>query len=45
MIAFGLVWPLIAHADQKDPRLDQLFAVLQTSNDSSALSAAHGEIW
>ncbi len=45
MIAFGLVWPLTAHADQKDPRLDELFAVLQTSNDPSALSAAHGEIW
>ncbi len=45
MIAFGLIWPLTAHADQKDPRLDQLFAVLQTSNDPSALSAAHGQIW
>lgn len=45
MIAFGLVWPLTAHADQKDPRLDKLFAVLQTSNDPSELSAAHGEIW
>ena len=45
MIAFGLVWPLTAGADQKDPRLDRLFAVLQTSSDPSALSAAHGEIW
>ena len=45
MIAFGLVWPLTTHADQKDPRLDELFAVLQTSGDPSALSAAHGEIW
>ena len=45
MIAFGLVWPLSAHADQKDPRLDELFAVLQTSSDPGALSAAHGEIW
>ena len=45
MIAFGLVWPLTAGADQKDPDLDKLFAVLQTSNDPSALSNAHGEIW
>ncbi|MFT5181511.1 MAG: tetratricopeptide (TPR) repeat protein [Alphaproteobacteria bacterium] len=45
MIAFGLVWPLTAGADQKDPDLDKLFAVLQTSDDPSALSNAHGEIW
>ncbi len=45
MIAFGLVWPLAGHADQKDPRLDELFAVLQTSEDPGALSAAHGQIW
>ncbi len=45
MIAFGLVWPLAAGADQKDPDLDKLFAVLQTSDDPSALSNAHGEIW
>ena len=45
MIAFGLVWPVTASADQKDPRLDRLFAVLQTSEDASAVSAAHGEIW
>ena len=46
MIAFGLVWPLgTAGADQTDPRLDQLFAVLQTSSDRSELSTAHGEIW
>ena len=45
MIAFGLVWPISAGADQKDPRLDELFAVLQTSADPSALSAAHGKIW
>lgn len=45
MIAFGLVWPMTAAADQKDPRLDELFAVLQTSSDPGALSAAHGQIW
>jgi tetratricopeptide (TPR) repeat protein len=45
MIAFGLVWPMAAGADQKDPRLDKLLAVLQTSSDPSELSAAHGEIW
>ena len=45
MIAFGLVWPLTASADQKDPRLDELFAVLQTSSDASALTTAHGQIW
>ena len=45
MIAFGLVWPISAGADQKDPRLDELFAVLQTSADPSALSTAHGKIW
>lgn len=45
MIAFGLVWPLAAGADQKDPDLDKLFAVLQTSDDPGALSNAHGEIW
>lgn len=45
MIAFGLVWPMTAGADQRDPRLDVLFAVLQTSSDPSALSAAHGKIW
>lgn len=45
MIAFGLVWPMTAGADQKDPRLDELFAVLQTSSDPGALSAAHGQIW
>ena len=45
MIAFGLVWPMTAGADQRDPRLDELFAVLQTSSDPSALSAAHGKIW
>ncbi len=45
IIAFGLVWPMTANADQKDPRLDELFAVLQTSNDPSALSDAHGKIW
>lgn len=45
MIAFGLVWPLSADADQNDPRIDHLFAVLQTSDDPSALSAAHAEIW
>ncbi len=45
MIAFGLVWPVSASADQNDPRLDELFAVLQTSNDPGALSTAHDEIW
>ena len=45
MIAFGLVWPMTAGADQRDPRLDALFAVLQTSSDPSAWSAAHGKIW
>ncbi len=45
MIAFGLVWPVAAGADQKDPRLDELFAVLQTSSDPGELSAAHGRIW
>ncbi|MCZ6588918.1 MAG: tetratricopeptide repeat protein [Alphaproteobacteria bacterium] len=45
MIAFGLVWPLTVGADQKDPDLDKLFAVLQTSNNPSEVSAAHGEIW
>ena len=45
IIAFGLVWPLSAGADQNDPRLDELFAILQTSSDPVALSAAHTEIW
>lgn len=45
MIAFGLVWPVTAPADQKDPRLDGLFAVLQTSSDPDAVSAAQGKIW
>ena len=45
IIAFGLVWPMTAGADQKDPRLDELFAVLQTSSDPGELSAAHGKIW
>lgn len=45
IIAFGLVWPLSAAADQKDPRLDELFAVLQTSTDPGAVSVAHGQIW
>lgn len=45
MIAFGLVWPLGAGADQKDPRLDELFAILQTSDDPGAVATAHNEIW
>lgn len=45
MIAFGLVWPLAARADQTDPRLDELFAVLQTSDDPAALWTANKEIW
>jgi len=45
MIAFGLVWPLAARADQTDPRLDELFAVLQTSDDPAALWSANTEIW
>ena len=45
MIAFGLVWPHGAGADQTDPRLDELFAVLQTSDDPAALWSAHNEIW
>jgi len=45
MIAFGLVWPLATAADQYDPRLDELFAVLQTSSDPVELSAAHEKIW
>ncbi|MDA0341276.1 MAG: tetratricopeptide repeat protein [Proteobacteria bacterium] len=45
VIAFGLVWPVSAGADQKDPDLDKLFAVLQTSDDPTALSNAHEEIW
>ena len=37
--------PDVAQADQNDPRLDRLFAVLHTSNDARELDVAQSLIW
>jgi len=37
--------PDVAQADQNDPRLDRLFAVLQTSDDERELDVAQSLIW
>lgn len=45
IIAFGLVWPLDAGADQNDPRLDALFRTLKTAEAGSEVKEAEGRIW
>jgi tetratricopeptide (TPR) repeat protein len=42
---FLSVLPPSARADQNDPRLDRLFAVLHTSNDARELDLVQGLIW
>ncbi len=44
-LALALAWPAAAPADQNDPRLDRLFAVLQTSDEPRELAAAQEAIW
>jgi len=37
--------PLLAYADQNDPRLDQLFADLQTPLSTTAVEETEAKIW
>lgn len=45
ILAGVLVPTAFAYADQKDPRLDRLFAILQTSGNERELNAAQAAIW
>lgn len=45
VLAGGLAAPGVAVADQTDPRLDRLFAVLQTTDDDDQVRAAEQLIW
>ena len=44
-LAVGLIFSATASADQEDPRLDRLFAVLQTTEDDERVRAAEALIW
>ena len=37
--------PSVARADQSDPRLEELFAILKTTRDREAAQAAESEVW
>ena len=41
----GLLAPVVAAADQNDPRLDRLFAVIQTTDRTLEARAAERAIW
>lgn len=45
ILALLLGCPLIASGDQTDPRLDELFGILQSSQDQSKLVEVEAEIW
>ena len=44
-LAVGLLFSTAAGADQDDPRLDRLFAVLQTTEDDERVRTAETLIW
>ncbi|MFQ5973263.1 MAG: tetratricopeptide repeat protein [Alphaproteobacteria bacterium] len=44
-LAIAFLLPAVAAADQDDPRLDRLFAVLQTTEDTREASVAEQMIW
>ena len=44
-LAFALLLPQLAEADQNDPRLDRLFAVIQTTEEARQAHAAEQLIW
>ena len=44
-VVAGLVLPSIGHGDQKDPRLETIFARLQASGDAAEAQALEAMIW